>query len=213
MFFKRIDMDDQINTSPQVVTLEQRQKYLEIRNKLLTNIINLIDPKTAKKTIVPNIECILENANLIKNINLIRNGLSKETENHKNKFIKIILSKVAEYKKRGEAKESINKIINYISIVGTEIEKLAKTIQETDQLMADENMTQAEVFNKLQDEARNTMVAINGYIDRLIKKGILKESQNLKNIEAVLNRFFGNNDSYVTEHKERSKEDKATAWK
>jgi hypothetical protein len=212
MFLKRIDMDDSINTSPQVVTEEQRQKYKEIRNELLIKIINLIDPKTAKKTTSPNIKCILENANLIKNIKLILNGngLMRSQAIKENRFLNQILNKLTVIKKKNEP---IAKKIEKIVIVGKNIEALVKTLKEVDDIIENKNSYQSEVFDKLQDRVKNEMVTITSYLNLLIKRNILTKSQNLEDIRKKLNEFLDNNDSAVTDYKERSKEEKEAMWK
>lgn len=197
-----------------IVTGKERENYYQLRNELLKQLINLIDPKTAKKTVQPDINCIMKTAKIIKNIRLVINAkgfISNSTNNiYENKFIKQLLNKIAEHK---YDKDQGAKIISMIGIIGKNIEELLIRMQYIDELIMNNNVSRIKVFDEFQDKIKNSIFTINGYINVLIKKGVLKEIQSLTAIENKIKIFSEENDTDIIDYKVRDNRTKAFFWK
>ena len=197
-----------------IVTGKERQNYYQLCNELLKQLINLVDPKTAKKTTAPDINCIMKTAGIIKNIRLVINAkgfLPNNANNiYENKFIKQLLDKIAEHK---DDKDQWTKIISMVGIIGKNIEELLIRIQYIDELIMNSNASRIKVFDEFQDKIKSSIFTINGYINVLIKKGVLKEIQSLTAIEKKIKIFSEENDTDIIDYKIRDNRTKAFFWR
>lgn len=209
---KIASMKDPKNTSPKVLSAEERQTITQLRKELLLSLISLIDPKTAKKIEHPDLDCIYKVATIISNIRLVINAkhfnITEFNDIYENKFIKQILDNIT-------ALKTVNdEIYQAISNTGLAIKTLINKIKYLDPIIENKRASRSFVFDELQHNLRNAVSGLNGCVNFLLRKNILKGNNNkLLKLEKSIDVFLNRNDKEITDYKPRSLKEKANLWK